>query len=217
MRDIVDFLVLDTLADDIESLEQIIPGVHRCVESWKVAEPVEHFDRSRIVSSLMRLVGENKVAVLQYSTSEKSLVDLGDRSIPDGSFDNLWFHMTPSGRIDHESWDPPAESVDLTVGISHVALIQWSDSQIKDGLPAVNEIVRPAWFEEEIESGPGWSLRCRFHVPPSLAGSPTSASIEFVSEAAPLQRLIPGAVLLMHEPGKREFARVSVVGQQPAV
>jgi hypothetical protein len=109
IRDILDYFVLDSLADDIESLEQIIPAVHDSVEHWNVPEAVSSFDRNRIAAAIIRLVRENKVAVLVYDDGGTQLVDAGERVVPDGPMENFWFRMTSGGRLLHTAWEPPPE------------------------------------------------------------------------------------------------------------
>src|SRR5687768_15037925 len=104
-RDIVDYFVLDSLTDDIESLEQIIPAVRDSVEHWEVSEAVSSFGRDRIIAAIFRLVREDKVAVLIYNDAGTELVDAGQRIIPTGSIDDFWFRMTPAGRFIHGAWE----------------------------------------------------------------------------------------------------------------
>ena len=110
-RDLAEYFILDALADDVESLEQILPAVRRAVEYWDVSEAPSAFGRDRIVGSLIRLIREESVAALVYTATDKALVDVGNGVVPSGSLDDYWFRLTGRGRVLHQSWEPPPERV----------------------------------------------------------------------------------------------------------
>jgi hypothetical protein len=108
-RDLVDYFVLDSLADDIESLEQIIPWVTHSAEIWQTEEETKSFRREAVVASLLRLIRDRSVEALTYTSSGKELADMGEGVIPQGNFDDYWFRLTPRGRMLHDAWEPPPE------------------------------------------------------------------------------------------------------------
>ncbi|SRR6266566_9689365 len=107
-RELIDYFVLDSLADDVESLEQILPAVRRSLEHWEVPEPATAFTREHVVGALVRLVRDRSIAALTYDAKEKALVDIGEGIVPSGLLDDYWFRMTGRGRVLHQSWQPPA-------------------------------------------------------------------------------------------------------------
>jgi hypothetical protein len=105
----IDYFVLDSLADDIESLEQILPSVAHSAEFWDISQKPEEFGRDEVIASMLRLIRERDIAALVYDVQRRELVDLGEGVIPDGSLDDYWFRMTTRGRMRHSAWEPPAE------------------------------------------------------------------------------------------------------------
>jgi len=91
----------------------------------------------------------------------------------------------------------------------HRALIHWSAAQVRRGLPNVTELIDPAWLEGQLDEA--WSLVCRFASPPDQQGSPSSALIHFIMQAAPHHALRPGATLQLFERGTSQKARVEIL------
>ncbi|MDB4883026.1 MAG: hypothetical protein JWL95_1792 [Gemmatimonadetes bacterium] len=89
-----------------------------------------------------------------------------------------------------------------------LARITWSAEQVRRGLPAFTRTTDPAWFETPEE---GLSLVCRFHASPREQGSPSVAQVEFLTENAPHDRLIPGAKLNLFERSTRQLATVDII------
>src|SRR5215212_8857566 len=93
-----------------------------------------------------------------------------------------------------------------------LARITWSTQRTRQGLPAAFETTDPAWFgrgpsaDEE-----GWSLVCRYDEPPRVQGNPTRAWVRFLAAGAPHERLAPGTVLRMFEPGTGHVALVEIL------
>ena len=52
---------------------------------------------------------------------------------------------------------------------------------------------------------------CEFDSPPSEQGDPSTARVQFAMEAAPHDRLTPGALLQMFEPATLKHARVEIL------
>ena len=94
----------------------------------------------------------------------------------------------------------------------HNAKIYWSPEQVTRGLPAMARAVNPAWFTEPGRgSDEGWSLVCEFPTSPVEQGVPTVARVRFLVEEAPHDRLRPGTVLRLFEPGTGQRARVEIL------
>jgi hypothetical protein len=104
-----DLYVLDALANDIESLEDVLRmlnsdtvlGWHR---TW--GRP---FQRAEIVESLARLIKEESVRAHVLTPDGKGLDPLPPRTLPSATFDDVWFEMTPHGRMRHANWEPKLE------------------------------------------------------------------------------------------------------------
>ena len=93
-----------------------------------------------------------------------------------------------------------------------LAKITWSAQRARQGLPASFETTDPAWFGQEPTPGEeGWSLVCRYDEPPRVQGNPTRAWVRFMAAGAPHERLAPGTVLRMFEPGTGELALVLIL------
>lgn len=90
----------------------------------------------------------------------------------------------------------------------HLARIYWSDEQVRRGLPTFTRTTDPAWFESPDE---GLTLVCRFHASPREQGSPSVASVAFLTADAPHGRLIPGATLHLFERSTRQLATVRII------
>lgn len=105
----IDYLVLDSLADDIESLEQILPSVERAVTLWRIDPSDGHFTRSEIILSLTRLVAEKLIEALALNPDGRSMSPCGSGVQPQGNYDDYWFQLTPHGRIVHSDWTPPPD------------------------------------------------------------------------------------------------------------
>ena len=108
-RALIDYLVLDSLADDVESLEQIVPSLDRAIGFWEINPPNARFTRADIVLSITRLVEDRLIEAVAMNTDGKSMSPVGEGVQPRGALDDYWFQMTPRGRILHTDWDPPPE------------------------------------------------------------------------------------------------------------
>jgi hypothetical protein len=114
-RDLTDYYVLDALADDIESLEQIIPSVRLAAAMWESDLDPQCVSRALVIPALLRLLREQSVVAFQYTSSGKELQELPPGVIPDGNFDDHWFGLTSAGRMLHSAWEPPPERRNLGI------------------------------------------------------------------------------------------------------
>ncbi len=95
---------------------------------------------------------------------------------------------------------------------THLADVEWSTAQVERGLPSFERITDPAWFwEDPPRSTQGWSLACEFTAPPSEQGNPSRATVRFVMDAAPHERLRPGALLRMFERPTHQYATITIL------
>jgi hypothetical protein len=108
-RALIDYLILDSVADDVESLEQIMPSLDRAIRVWKINPPNGRFTRPDIVLSITRLVEDRLIEVVAVNPDGKSMSPVGEGVQPRGSLDDYWFQMTSRGRILHTDWNPPPE------------------------------------------------------------------------------------------------------------
>lgn len=106
-RDLLDFVVLDALANDLEDLEGIVRILNSPSElGWRDQHPGE-FTRMEVLSPLLRAIRDRLVEACRYSEGDRALVGLGEGSVPSGSIDDVWFRLTPRGRTVLNSWEPP--------------------------------------------------------------------------------------------------------------
>jgi hypothetical protein len=102
----IDHFVLDALANDMEAIEDILRMLNSDTElGWRDKHPAP-FTREEVLPVLARLIGEDLVEACVPDGTEPGLRDAGPRVLPDGSWDEVWFRMTPRGRIVHSTWDP---------------------------------------------------------------------------------------------------------------
>jgi len=106
-RDTVDYVVLDTVADDLESIDNILHRTNHEEFGWRKLRDGRSFTREELVAALLRLIRDDLVEACAYSEADRALVGMGSRVLPSGDWDALWFRITPHGRISHGSWEPP--------------------------------------------------------------------------------------------------------------
>jgi hypothetical protein len=101
-RDVMDLYVLDSLANDIESFDDVIRLVNHPEIGW-----ADEFGRrilaADVLPSLHRLVRDGFVELL--SEVDGHLTPLPPRSLPVAPLESFWFALTPRGRILHTNWD----------------------------------------------------------------------------------------------------------------
>jgi hypothetical protein len=111
-RPLIDYLVLDALADDFESMEQIEPDIKRALSFWCINEPASRFSRAEIVLAITRLIRDRLIEAVSLDGDGKSMSNIGEGIHPKGNLDDHWFGLTPRGKIVHAGWIPPAERDD---------------------------------------------------------------------------------------------------------
>ena len=105
-RDVTDYVVLDSIADDLESLEIILNRVNDPQSGWRELHGNTEFTRDEILAALFRLVRDGLAEACSYSERDRALVSLGPRVLPSGELDEHWFVITPHGRMAHAAWEP---------------------------------------------------------------------------------------------------------------
>jgi hypothetical protein len=102
----IDYYVLDALANDIESVEDIMRLVNHPDVGW-AAEGGQPMTRSDILAALPRLVRDKltQVYVPSATTSEMEALPIG--RLPSAPLESCYFGMTVQGRMVHANWAPP--------------------------------------------------------------------------------------------------------------
>lgn len=107
-----DLYVLDTMANDVEDLAAIMRTLNSDTAAGWHRTWGRRFERQEVIASLSRLVTADLARASALAPDGKSLVELAERQLPSGSYDDAWFAMTPRGRMLHANWNPdmsPAE------------------------------------------------------------------------------------------------------------
>ena len=112
-RPIIDYLVLDAVADDVESLEQIIPSLDRAIRLWVIDMRDDRFSREEVAISIARLIRERLIEAVA-TNSDLTMSPIGEGVQPGGTLDDYWFQITPRGRMVHSDWTPPDERTNST-------------------------------------------------------------------------------------------------------
>lgn len=108
VSELLDYYVLDTLADDIEALEQVLAGARRAAALWRSDVTPDAVTRQDVAMSLLRLLSDGSIAALGLASSGSELEELeGEATL--AQFDEYWFRLTPRGRMLHAHWNPPPE------------------------------------------------------------------------------------------------------------
>jgi len=59
-----------------------------------------------IVTALSRLIRKDFVRVIAVDSTSNTAHKFGQRVLPLGSYDNVYFEMTERGRVVHSNWNP---------------------------------------------------------------------------------------------------------------
>jgi hypothetical protein len=107
IREPLDYFVLDTLANDLESLEDVLRLLNSPEMGWRHAHP-EPFTREEVIPALIRRILAGDVEACPLSEFEPVLETLGPGVLPpDARWGQTWFKLTGQGRIAHMNWDAP--------------------------------------------------------------------------------------------------------------
>ena len=105
-----DMYVLDSLADDVENLEEILRSLNSDTAVGWHQRWGRHFSREEVVQSLSRLIQTDCVRASVLTENGKWLQELPSSTLPPGNFDEAWFGLTPRGRLIHTNWEPDGPS-----------------------------------------------------------------------------------------------------------
>jgi hypothetical protein len=105
-HELTDYFVLDMLANDLESIEDILRMLNGPI-GWRDLHP-EAFSRGEVVAALLRCIRLGAVIACVPDKDGTSLVDAGEQIVPPGSLDIVWFRLTPRGKMLHGAWEPPS-------------------------------------------------------------------------------------------------------------
>jgi uncharacterized protein YecE (DUF72 family) len=105
-RELIDYFVLDALADDLESLEDVLRMLNGDGLGWRVHHRAP-FAQEEVVPSLFRCIQAGLVRAAVLSADGKGLEPVEERAIPATPLDEIWFELTAHGRLVHENWEPP--------------------------------------------------------------------------------------------------------------
>ena len=108
-RETVDLVVLDAIADDVESIELILNRLNGTEFGWRKLRDGASYTRADLVPALLRLIRDGLAEA--FRSEPGGLVRIGASVMPSGDMDEYWFGITPYGRMLHASWEPgePAE------------------------------------------------------------------------------------------------------------
>ena len=93
-RPALDYLILEAIADDVESF----PHIREQIAS---SEPSQV---AALLGALRRLVEKRLVEVCTVPGAETQLVGAGEGRWPPANADDMWFRITGRGKIVHETW-----------------------------------------------------------------------------------------------------------------
>ena len=91
-RDPIDFLVLDAVADDIESLPDIRNRVGTIPGSGSLLQVLQRLIRDQLIEACT-IVGKNP-----------ELTPAGEGAWPQVNIEDMWFRITAHGRMVHSAW-----------------------------------------------------------------------------------------------------------------
>lgn len=96
---------------------------------------------------------------------------------------------------------------------THKAKVSWLSEAFggRKALPPVGQYITLSRFSADTSWPDGaWSVVLEFEPPASVQGSPSRATVRFLVEAAPVERLMPGAIFELYE-GLQKVATVEVI------
>jgi len=99
----IDFFVLDTLANDLESIADILRLINHAEIGWTDVAG-RHFTVTDITPALLRLIRDGSVEACYLAEDGRELRGAGEATVPPYPLADLWFRMTPRGRIRHTNW-----------------------------------------------------------------------------------------------------------------
>ncbi|GLC24610.1 hypothetical protein [Roseisolibacter agri] len=104
----IDYIVLDALANDLESVEDILRLANHPEIGWAdlAGGAVAEFS---VLLALPHLMEDGLVQAYVLDADEGHLEELPVGTQPSVSLDECYFGLTPQGRLVHASWEPPTD------------------------------------------------------------------------------------------------------------
>jgi hypothetical protein len=104
-RGLIDYLVLDALANDLEDIEHILEILNSDTQfGWRDYHP-EPFTREEMVPALVRAIHDGCVEACIFSEEDGALIGAGERVVPAVPLEDVWFRLTSRGRTVLENWN----------------------------------------------------------------------------------------------------------------
>lgn len=103
----IEYIVLDALANDVESVEDVVRLANHPEIGWTdlVGGPILEFS---VVQALPRLIEEGLVRAYTLDATGNHLADLVVGMRPRVPLEECYFGLTAQGRAIHAAWEPPA-------------------------------------------------------------------------------------------------------------
>lgn len=103
----IDYIVLDALANDIESVDDIVRLANHPAIGWTdlVGGPVAE---ASVLLALPRLIGDGLVRAYTLDASGHQLEDAPVGARSPAPLEECYFGLTAEGREVHARWEPPA-------------------------------------------------------------------------------------------------------------
>jgi hypothetical protein len=112
----IDYIVLDALANDLESLEDIVRLANHPDIGWQdlAGGAIAEF---HVTLALPRLIEQRLVQVYELDADANHLVDVPFGTLPTAPPEACYFGLTAAGRLEHAGWKrlpAPARGIPLT-------------------------------------------------------------------------------------------------------
>ena len=108
-RELIDYFVLDALADDLEALEDVLRLLNSAHLGWR-SHHAKPFTSDEVIPALFRGIRDGLIRAAVLAADGKRLEPMEDHALPARPLDEVWFELTPQGRVVHSTWDPPASA-----------------------------------------------------------------------------------------------------------
>jgi len=106
----IDYYVLDTLANDIESFDDIVRLLNHPEIGWRQENHDREFAPAEVTAALARAIKEGCVRALVVDADHTTLQALEDFALPASPFQDCYYMLTPRGSLIHSNWQPPTDS-----------------------------------------------------------------------------------------------------------
>lgn len=111
----IEYFVLDALANDLEDVDHIVQILNSPTEfGWRDQHP-EPFTPQEVIPPVLKGIREGNIEACIFSEEERALVGAGEGVIPSSPLSEVWFRLTPRGRLVLNNWDPPPLPTDRTL------------------------------------------------------------------------------------------------------